>query len=1181
GGGGGGSTTVETTEYSYFASFAVALSEGPVDLVGRIWLDDRVVDLSDIVHRVYLGTEDQAPDPFIAATEGWAPGYRGTAYIVFERLPLVDFGNRIPQVAAEVFRGVGTLEGLIRGVDLIPGTTEWGYHPEPVRRVGLGSGDAVTSEAPENNHRHAGVSDWSLSLDMLQATLPATEWVTLVVGWFGDDLRAGSCQIQPRIETPAKRTKPWDWEVAGRDRNSAVQVSEIDGRPAFGSSPADRSVIAAIEDLHARGLKVLVYPFVLMDIDAGNTLPDPDTAAPGQPVYPWRGRIRPAAGASVAAEVAAFAGSATASNTSTASGPDWGYRRFILHLARLAEAAGGVEAMVIGTEMVALTQATDTPGVYPFVDELVSLAGEVATVLPSAQIGYAADWSEYHSHRPSDGSGDVFFNLDPLWSSAAIDFIGIDYYLPLSDWREGEDHLDFDGVNGPATIYDLDYLKGNIEGGEYWSWYYASPADRDAQIRTPIADSAHGEDWVFRQKAVRDWHASAHHNRPAGVREATATGWVPGSKPVWFTEIGCPAVALGANQPNVFYAARSSESALPHYSSGIRDDYMARQYLRAALEWWAENGTGIVDPAHVMVWSWDARPWPEFPVMSGIWADAVDWQRGHWWNGRAGAMPAAEAAAERLAMHGIPASALDVAHAHGQVDGYATREPVGFRDWFNPLEVLLRLDAREEGEALAIRWRGAALEVAGTAAASMVDEAGAARYAAIRSAEADRPAAVVLRHADGNADYETAAARADRSDGRGIALAETPLVLDTMRSEAAVTVMLRAPEAAREALAFALPLSRSDVKPGRVLPVTIDGTARPMLVERVTQGDRLQVEASGFDRDALQLTGSALRGFTAPAPAAAPGVSTGVLWVPLNLPALPGFPAAVGWSAMHADPWSGGVLYRSVEEATGFVQTLAHGARSAIGETTGTLAAARPWVFSDAEVTVTLYAGSLVGRAATEVLAGANALALQHPGGRWEVIQFRDAELVAASTWALAGVIRGQAGTEDLAAVALGGGARVVALDQAVRPFGLSAAEAGLPFWYKPGPAGADSAGLTAVAHSFTGEGLRPYAPVHLAAAFEAGDLVVSWTRRTREDGDAWPGALAEVPIGEARERYAVSLGPDGAPALEAVVEDATSLTVTAAELSAAGLAAPFDVRVAQISDAVGPGRAALTTVAA
>ncbi len=70
----------------------------------------------------------------------------------------------------------------------------------------------------------------------------------------------------------------------------------------------------------------------------------------------------------------------------------------------------------------------------------------------------------------------------------------------------------------------------------------------------------------------------------AASRAATPTDWVPQSKPFWLMEIGCPAVDKGANQPNVFVDPKSSETALPYFSRGTRDDFMQRRFLRAFIE---------------------------------------------------------------------------------------------------------------------------------------------------------------------------------------------------------------------------------------------------------------------------------------------------------------------------------------------------------------------------------------------------------------------------------------------------------------------------------------------------------------------------------------------------------------------------------------------------------------------
>jgi hypothetical protein len=62
-----------------------------------------------------------------------------------------------------------------------------------------------------------------------------------------------------------------------------------------------------------------------------------------------------------------------------------------------------------------------------------------------------------------------------LWADPEIHFIGIDNYMPLSDWRDGWDHAD--AALAPA-IYDRDYLQANVAGGEGFDWFYASAADR-------------------------------------------------------------------------------------------------------------------------------------------------------------------------------------------------------------------------------------------------------------------------------------------------------------------------------------------------------------------------------------------------------------------------------------------------------------------------------------------------------------------------------------------------------------------------------------------------------------------------------------------------------------------------------------------------------------------------------
>ncbi|MEO0679012.1 MAG: glycoside hydrolase/phage tail family protein [Pseudomonadota bacterium] len=1191
-GGKGAPPSQSVTSYEYFANFAVAFAQGPVRHVGRIWADGELLDPSEVKVRVRRGFngDGQDVDSLIEGLDGDAPAYRGTAYAVFERLPIAGYGNRVPQLAFEVYGKTGEVEDLIEGVCMLPGSTEFGYMPEPVTKTDVDALGEPIFEAPENANRFPTTSDWTLSLDLLQGVLTETGSVLLVVAWFGDDLRCGLCNIEPRVEIAEKATAPYQWAAGGRVRSTAKVVSEVEGRPAFGSSPDDLSVVRAIKDLKARGLKVVLYPFIMMDIPADTTKNHPWGPPSTQPPYPWRGRMRPRPDRVVGTEVDDFAGNAAPSDfavsgeTVTYSGTasDWGYRRFILHLAHLAKAAGGVHGFMVGTEMRGMTTATPGGGSYPFVDLLCDLADDVAGILPSATISYAADWSEYHSHRPDDGSGDVYFHLDKLWSRASVGAVCIDAYFPLSDWRDGSDHLDAQA--GWASIYDLDYLKSNVEGGEGWAWFYASDADRASQTRTPIADTAHGEDWVFRQKAVRDWHANAHRNRPGGVRNNGSTSWVPGSKPIWFTEYGCPAVDKGPNQPNVFPDSLSSEGAVPHWSAGTRDDFAQRQYNRAILEWWRDNGSGVMNLRDMYAWAWDARPWPEFPSASDVWTDSPNWSLGHWLQGRVGTAPVEAAARRRLADHGFPSAAIDVSEAYGQVDGYAPAEALGLREWMQPLELVLRLDAYEDDGVLSIRARGAAPVTAEITPDDMVEDGPGPRFAAIRAALTDRPTSAVIRFRDSLADYETTAARAVISeepfaDAGGLALADSPLVMDFAQGMVAAERWLRGADSARDRISFAVPPSLHVLRPGAVVPVRLPGAdvATPYLIRKVTEGEARKIEAEEFD-------GAALSPVAGP-PRLAPAVikprqrRLGAAFLDLPLLADSTADDHLGFVAFHGDPWPGGAdLYRSTDEATGFVGNAVAGLRGGLGQTVADLPPGRLGVWSPEAMDVEFFSAVPVSRPEGDVLAGANAIALHHPSG-WEVIQFRDAELIGADTWRLTGLLRGQRGTEFVRhASGRVAGARVVALDAGVIPVDMTPGQIGRSYWWKWGPAGEDPAGTNfrTRAHAFAGVGRRPFAPAQFEARPDGvGGWSLSWVRRSRIDGDGWGG---EVPLGETEERYRVQIGPEADP-LRSKFTGETSWTWTAADIAADGAAGTVSVRVAQKSETWGWGPAATLTV--
>jgi hypothetical protein len=1170
------------TDFAYSISFAVGLSEAATR-IGRIWANGTLVDASRFTLRFYPGSETQAPDPLIATIEGEdnAPAFRGLAYVVFEDMPLADFGNRIPQLQFEVFHalaGDDALETALTGVALIPGAGEFVYADAVVS-----DDDGEGATTPQNAHNAAGVSDLDASLDELTALAPNLQSVSLVVGWFGSDLRAGHCTLRPGVEIVSKDTYPQSWSVAGIARDSAYVVSAIDGRPAYGGTPSDASVTAAIRNLAARGLRVLFCPFVLMDIAPGNTLSDPYTGAAGQPAYPWRGRTTcdPAPGIAGSPDTTATA--ATQLNTFfTATN---GYRAMILHYAQLCADAGGVDAFLIGSELRGLTRVRDGAASYPAVAALKTLAADVRALLgPDAKIGYAADWSEYASHDL--GGGALLFNLDPLWSDGNIDFIGIDNYMPLADWRDGAAHADYDPA-GPTAIHDPAYLAGNIRGGEDYDWYYASDADRAAQARTPITDGL-GKPWVFRAKDLWGWWSNPHHDRPGSSESATPTAWTPQSKPIWFTELGCPAADKGANQPNVFFDPKSSESALPYFSNGERDDLIQRRFLEAHFAFWsdpANNPTSphyagrMVDVANIRVWCWDARPYPFFPARADVWGDAANWRLGHWLNGRLGTVQL-PALVEAIAGD----DAVDTTRLSGLVTGYAVTATMSARDALEPLGVAYHFDAAESEGVIRFVMRGqpVAPAIAQTDLVLDDNEPGFG-FTLTRAQETDLPNASRIQYIDADADYRQASAEARRLatlSGR-IATSSLPLVMDQGQAIGLGERLLQDAWVMRETAVFALPPSRLALDVTDEIALATGDRDHRLRLTQIDDAGARRIEAVATDPSLYEpLTG----------PGRAPNQMQSVtqpgraLVVFLDLPLLSSDATPwAPWAAATADPWPGSVAILRSATDSNFTPGTRLTSRATLGRTTADFYPGPLWRWDTVNaLRLRLGAGTLSSRDDLTVLGGANALAIENADGAWEIVQFATATLTAPGEWTLTRLLRGQQGSEGAMRAPAAAGARVVLLDSTLRQLDLEQNEATLPFhyaWGPPGKALADPSWQTAE-RQFAAIGLRPLSPVHLAATWQGSDLLLAWTRRTRVGGDAWD--QSDVPLAEESERYEIDILGASGLVVRTLTTTAPTATYTAAQIAAdfpSGLPSPFHFAVAQLSAAFGPGTAAAAAV--
>jgi uncharacterized protein (TIGR02217 family) len=646
-------------------------------------------------------------------------------------LAIADFVPKLSLIAADTLsdcaRSIPDMS-YINGVNLLPSTGEFTY--DTIAYLG----QRVTETALTSINRYASggplsasgsTTDYSIAIDNLVAQFPGCGTVGVVVSWFGDSTDMTLCRIYPSttyiggsFQQASGSSDVWRCSSLTQSSAGLIPIPQSGDTFIYGGTPSDQSIVRCIRDLKTRGLRVVFYPFILM-------------TAPGQP---WRGQITyngSDISAAATTAVDAFLGAAAPSqftrdtvNLTVAyagAATDYSYRRMILHYANLCVVAGGVDLFLLGSELRGIETirgpswskagTTGSDGRvtwdYPFVAGLMQLADDVRGVFDGAGftkdtgnlhnlIAYSADWSAWMGYQ-HPGENGQWPHLDQLYAHDNIDLVAFDNYLPLSDWTTGSGGLDALswlnpaprgswppassdlnglGLSGPPTIYNIDYLKANIEGGEKFNWFYNDSAnlgvgldpngtdmrvslpqgDRLTQSRNPYAANQQ----LLANKQIRWWWNNSHQpvyddgDGSGWSPHGPSTEWVPQSKSIIFAEYGFPACDKGTNQPNVFYAPASVESATPFWSiwdpsqgvagsySPRRDDELQLLALQALYEYWVTDGNNetssagipMLQTAFISVWNWDARPFPTFPQMVAVWGDVGNWTAGNWLGGK-------------------------------------------------------------------------------------------------------------------------------------------------------------------------------------------------------------------------------------------------------------------------------------------------------------------------------------------------------------------------------------------------------------------------------------------------------------------------------------------------------------------------------------------------------------------
>lgn len=1077
-GGKGGATRTTSTSvtYEYFVTLAIALCEGEIDEIVRAWADSKVLT-EDILssaqgkYNIHLGAENQPPDDIIAKykSPGSFSAYRGLAYIVIEDFPLAQFGNRIPNFTFEVKRsGTLSVEKKIKDIVLIPGAGEMVYSTTPHTKQ---DGHQTTSRFVEsgeksyiNVHNYESKADVLVALDQMQRTLPALEWVALVVTWFATDTDAATCDIVPKVEFHGStQIKPYNWKVAGISRNDAEKVLYIDDTiPTYGGTPSDHTVIEICKELHHRKLKVLLYPMVFVD----QLTPDKK---------PWRGRITP---------------------KDTNAVTQWftkekGYNAFILHYASLT--SGLVDGFVIGSEMIGMTQFHDKKNHHPTVDHFITLARKVKQSLAShTLVTYAADWSEYHSY-------DGWFYLDKLWADDAIDIVGIDAYFPLTTDIDQQD-------------IHYDNIKSHWSKGEGWDYYWNTE-------RTQKHSYSHPQ---YAWKNLAYWWSHTHTNPDGKV-----TAWKPKMKPVWFTEFGFPSVDGCSNQPNVFYDPGSVESFFPRKSHGQVDFYAQRQAIEATLDFLEEqqqkDGNAELIPRRFL-WCWDARPFSFWPDLEGVWHDSNLWRTGHWVQGKLGNSTLALVVASLLEKAGLRPGDYDVSALTGIVDGYIVQEQTTIRHTLEQLTAIFLFDIVESDGILKCvpRQQKSALDIPYQHLVPTQNKDIQDLVEITYAHELALPQKITVNYLDRPFNYNPVNQSAARSTVNTInhITLQLAMVLSASQARRIADIMLYNAWQERIQFSCILPPQYAYIEPGDVITLSMHDTQHTIRVTKTDNERNGLLRIYGVASD-ISIYSQYNHIEDTPYTQKTPTPIADTYLLCIDAPPLPApynnSQKLLMATAPNSSEWSGAVIYSAQNnDQYALLESTKHKATFGAAITTLNTGKFVSWD-SVNTVDIILTSGILDSKDKLSVLNGSNAAILGN-----ELIQFRHAKLVSEHTYRLSMLLRGRQGTEW--AIPLHQeGENFVLLSPSLLSITMANHMIGKDRLYKAVSIGKSLATTQEQSFQYKACNLKPLSPVHLKSRRDDnGNIHITWVRRARTDND-WRDHV-DVPLDEQIEAYEIDI---------------------------------------------------------
>ena len=542
---------------------------------------------------------------------------------------------------------------------------------------------------------------------------------------------------------------------------------------------------------------------------------------------------------------------------------------------------------------------------------------------------------------------------------------------------------------------------------------------------------------------------------------------------------------------------------------------------------------------------------------------------------------------------GLQSSQFNVAQLSDKVLGYTLSTRSSAKSFIQPLMAGYFFDATDTDAKLKFVKRGGSSLV--TIPASDLgaandprSEEGLNPLIAMRTMELELPQVVEVTYFGWQNNYESATQRAFRmvTSSMQKSSMQLPVVLQDQEARQRCELMLWSQWTARNQFNFTTTLQYLKYEPCDVVTVSDPDTGDTFTVrltkcENNGQG-QLKWTALSEDPTIYTLSEAGVAGY--------PGYSTQTVGyagptklVVLDVPPLRDTDTTqklyVG-ACGYASNWPGATVQLSRDGGLTYTSALTMTTAATVGFTTTALTnftgGNKPDELST--VTVELLNGTLSSTTGAGLYAGTNAAMIGN-----ELVFFRDATLISASTYRLSGFLRARQGTEWAMSTHAGGDLFVLLSSASLATVSLQLADLGNTLKFLPITLGHAANSANAVSVTVSDACVRPLAPSGTVAlpgsSSSTSDITLNWTRRARVNA-AWLNGT-DVPLDESSESYQVQVLSGSTLKRTVTITAAQTWVYSAANITADGFTAgqTITLTVAQNSDQGVLGRAATTTI--